>query len=83
MRPDNELAQVPNGGAAVLTGIAVTEFTATSSPQVIKLGRLVFQTAVLPQDLHLAGSATVALRVQTTLPSATLTARLVDYGNQS
>ncbi|NUR06752.1 MAG: Xaa-Pro dipeptidyl-peptidase [Nocardioidaceae bacterium] len=88
LRPGNgitgELSTAgPNGGSMAITDLALTESTATTGPQLAKLGRWVFLTPALAQDVHLAGSATVTVRMQSTLPTATLTARLVDYGNQT
>src|SRR4029079_94441 len=51
-----------------------------SSPTTSRTGRRVYQTPVLTSALRISGTPTITLRVRSSKPTTTLTAKLVAYG---
>ena len=71
----------PSAGTLSITDAAsLSETNAVSSPTTTRAGRKVYQTAVLAGPLHIAGTPAITVRVRSTKPTTTLSARLVDYG---
>lgn len=69
------------GGFVAINDVSTSEPAGVhADPLVAKNGRFPLQSAPLAQPLHIAGSATIVLRVKMDKPTATLSARLVDYG---
>ncbi len=59
---------------------SVREADLVSSPSTPKAGRLAFLSGALTAPLRISGSPSVELRIRVDRPTATLSARIVDYG---
>lgn len=69
-----------SGSLSLTDSPSLSEANAVSSPTTSRTGRKVYQTPVLTSDLRISGTPTVTLRVRSSKPTTTLSARLVTYG---
>jgi X-Pro dipeptidyl-peptidase len=69
-----------SGSLSLTDAPTLTEANAVASPETSRAGRKVYQTPVLTSALRIAGTPTITLRVRSSKPTTTLTAKLVAYG---
>ena len=74
----------PAGGTdTIVDQPNLTESQAVANPNSAVAGRAIFLSSALTSPLRISGSPSVTLRVQVSKPTTELTAKLVDYGNQT
>jgi X-Pro dipeptidyl-peptidase len=69
-----------SGSLSLTDAPSLSEANAVSSPTTNRTGRKVYQTPVLTSALRISGTPTITLRVRSSKPTTTLTAKLVAYG---
>src|SRR6185436_1509239 len=69
-----------SGSLSLTDAPTLSETNAVSSPTTSRTGRRVYQTPVLTSALRISGTPTITLRVRSSKPTTTLTAKLVAYG---
>jgi X-Pro dipeptidyl-peptidase len=70
-----------SGSLSLTDAPSLSEANAAGSPTTARTGRKVYQTPVLASALRVAGTPTITLRVRSSRPTTTLTAKLVAYGS--
>jgi X-Pro dipeptidyl-peptidase len=69
-----------SGSLSLTDAPSLSETNAVSTPTTNRAGRKVYQTPVLTSALRISGTPTITLRVRSSKPTTTLTAKLVAYG---